>query len=235
MTPLEELGAAVHPYELPVELAGFWRHVDPAKLPVRLFPELIGPSLALTLYQQNAAVFPAGGPPLLLPVAYESHVFRSVDLETGEVWQWAWDEDAYQLVYRSIAALVEAATHGEPDRPAVLQRIDRQVDAWPAAWLAASGIDLRDREPRGATHSIARLVRTSPGTVPGPVRIAGTVVRLAGAGADLYAAIDDGSGTLEVRCPAGVSPWLPVHRARFELDITLEGDTATATVVRPLD
>jgi hypothetical protein len=32
-----------------------------------------------------------------------------------------------------------------------------------------------------------------------------------------------------------VSPWPPVHRARFELDVTLEGDAATATAVRPLD
>ena len=125
MTPLEELVAAIHPYRLPPELARFWRRVDPAKLPLRLFPELIGPSLALTLYRENATVFPLGGPPLLLPVAYESHVFRSVDLETGEVWQWAWDEDAYELVDPRIAALVEAATHGEPERRSAGWRIDR--------------------------------------------------------------------------------------------------------------
>jgi hypothetical protein len=60
-------------------------------------------------------------------------------------------------------------------------------------------------------------------------------VRLAGVGSEYYAVVDDGTGTLEVRCPAGVSPWTPVHRRRFELDLTLDDNGATATAVRPLD
>jgi hypothetical protein len=231
---LDELVAAIAPYRLPPELARFWQSADPPKLRTRLFPELIGPELALTLHRENIAAFPLGGPPLLLPVAYESHVFRSVDLGTGEVWQWAWDEDAYELVYPSVADLVDAARRGEPERPSG-RRIERHVDAWPVAWLEASGIDLRDREPRGATHTIDSLLRTRPGTVPGQVRIAGVVVQLAGVGFDMYPVVDDGTGQLPVRVPAGTSPWLPVHGRRFELDVTLGEDGAVANAVRPLD
>lgn len=229
MTELEELAAAIEPYRLPPELERFWQGHE---LP-QFYPELIGPSLALTLYRQNVAEFPHCGPPLLLPVAYESHVFLSVDLETGEVWRWALDEDAYQLVYPTFAELLDAVARGRPGAP--MRRVDRHVDAWPPAWLAAGGIDLRDREPRGATHTIASLIGTRPGTVPGPVRIAGEVVRLAGAGGDYYAVVDDGTGTLDVRCPAGASAWTPVHRRRFELDVTLDENGATATAVRPLE
>jgi len=231
VTELEELAAAIDPYRLPPELERFWQG---GELP-QFWPELIGPSLAFTLYRQNVAAFPHCGPPNLLPVAYESHVFLSVDLETGEVWRWALDEDAYELVQPSFAALLEAVAGGEREPGAVLRRIDRNVDGWPQAWHAASGIDVHDREPRGATHTIDSLTGTRPGTVPGPVRIAGEVVRLAGAGGDYYAVVDDGTGSLEVRCPTGVSPWMPVHRRRFEIDLTLDDTGATATAVRPLD
>jgi hypothetical protein len=234
VTALDELAAAIRPYRLPPELERFWQQVDAARLGTEFFPELIAPSLALAVHRENLAAFPHCGPAVLLPVAYESQVFLSVDLETGEVWRWAFDEDEYQLVYPTVGALVEAAAAGESGPGDVLRRIGREVDAWPAAWLAASGVDLRDREPRGATHAIASLVGTAPATVPGPVRITGTIVRLAGVGFDYYAVVDDGSGTLEVHCPAG-SPWLPVHGRRFELEVTLVGGAATATAVRPLD
>ena len=39
-----------------------------------------------------------------------------------------------------------------------LRAIPADLGSWPAHWLAASGIDLRDRVPLGATHTIAELV-----------------------------------------------------------------------------
>ena len=39
-----------------------------------------------------------------------------------------------------------------------LRAIPPALESWPAHWLAASGVDLRDRVPLGATHSIAELV-----------------------------------------------------------------------------
>jgi hypothetical protein len=100
--------------------------------------------------------------------------------------------------------------------------IPMALESWPAHWLAACGIDLRDREPRGATHTIAELVAAArDGRVTG--RIHGEVVRLVGIGNDARIVVDDGISALDVWCPAGASVWGPVHRRRFELEVTLDG------------
>jgi hypothetical protein len=104
-----------------------------------------------------------------------------------------------------------------------LRSIPEQLHRWPAHWLAASGIDLRDREPLGATHTIADLV--SAAGMGGPVtgRFHGEVTRLAGSGAGALVVVDDGMSTVDVWCPAGTSPWGPVHRTRFEFEVTIDG------------
>jgi hypothetical protein len=103
-----------------------------------------------------------------------------------------------------------------------LREIPTALESWPAHWLAASGIDLRERRPLGATHTIAELV-TAANDGPATGRIHAEVVRLVGSGAGTLVVVDDGSGTLDVWCPAGTSPWGPVHRSRFELEVTVEG------------
>ena len=61
-----------------------------------------------------------------------------------------------------------------------LRAIPAALGSWPAHWLTASGIELRDREPLGATHSIAELVAAAAdGRVA--ARIHGEVIRLDGA------------------------------------------------------
>ena len=88
--------------------------------------------------------------------------------------------------------------------------IPSSLEAWPAHWLEASGVDLAGREPRGTTHTIDELVdAASDGPVSG--RIAGTVVRLVGIGRDTVALVDDGTRAVDVWCPAGTSVWGPVH------------------------
>ena len=103
-----------------------------------------------------------------------------------------------------------------------LHAIPRELGSWPAHWLAASGIDLRDREPLGATHSIAELVAAA---AVGPVtgRVHGEVIRLVGSGDGALVVVDDGTASLDVWCPGGTSPWGPVHRRRFELEVTADG------------
>ena len=103
-----------------------------------------------------------------------------------------------------------------------VRAIPSALESWPAHWLAACGVDLRDREPLGATHAIAELVDAADA---GPVtgRIHAEVVRLVGSAAGALIVVDDGSGALDVWCPAGTSPWGPVHRLRFELEVTVEG------------
>ena len=107
--------------------------------------------------------------------------------------------------------------------------ISDRLEDWPEHWLEASRIDLRSREPLGATHTIDELVTAA---AAGPVtgRIAGTVTRLVGIGRDAVVLVDDGTRPVDIWCPAGTSPWGPVHRGRFEFEVTLEGP-----VPAPLD
>jgi hypothetical protein len=103
-----------------------------------------------------------------------------------------------------------------------LPTIPVELESWPAHWLLASGIDLRDREPFGATHTIAELVAAADeGRATG--RIHGQVTSLFGSGAGSLIVVDDGTTALEVWCPAGTSPWGPIHKTRFELEVTIDG------------
>lgn len=103
-----------------------------------------------------------------------------------------------------------------------LRAIPRELESWPTHWLVASGIDLRDREPLGATHTIAALVAAAgEGRVTG--RIHGEVIRLIGTADETLVVVDDGTSAIDVACPAGTSHWGPVHRRRFEFEVTIEG------------
>ncbi len=103
-----------------------------------------------------------------------------------------------------------------------LRAIPHELEAWPTHWLVTSGIDLGDREPLGATHTIAELVAAAgDGMVTG--RIHGEVIRLIGTAHETLVVVDDGTAVIDVSCPAGTSPWGPVHRRRFEFEVTIEG------------
>jgi hypothetical protein len=186
----------------------------------------------------------------------------------GTVIRWAWDDAAFEISYRSLSALLATFAElvvEERDAAYILETTEREkqlarlvaagghplygdlreipgeLESWPIHWLAACGIDLRDREPRGATHTIAELVvAAAEGPVTG--RIRGTVMRLVGIGSDVLVVVDDGTRPLDVWCPSGTSPWGPVHGRRFELEVTIDGGasatqstTAVASDIRPLD
>jgi hypothetical protein len=103
-----------------------------------------------------------------------------------------------------------------------LRAIPRELESWPAHWLVTCGIDLADREPLGATHTIAELVAVADeGRVTG--RIHGEVIRLTGWADETLVVVDDGTRAIDVACAAGTSHWGPVHRRRFEFEVTIEG------------
>lgn len=116
------------------------------------------------------------------------------------------------------------------------REIPNELMGWPVHWLESAGIDLSDRQPLGATHTIAAAVSKAPAGASG-VRIAGTVAHLVGSNAGTLVLVEDPTGQLEVWCPAGVSPWGPVMGGSFEFAVTVESDppAAVATDVRPLD
>jgi hypothetical protein len=264
---LDDVDAAVAPYELPPDVRRFWELVDPSSLAVRTFPDLLAPAAALKLRQAEVedagAGFPPGRPPHLFTIAYASHVSLSVELAGawgpgGTIFRWDYTEPGFRVEYRTLADLLEvltelvsedAAEHNGgfvflPDGADEAKRLERlrragphalygdateisgRLEDWPEHWLEAGRIDLRSRVPLGATHTIDELVLAA---AAGPVtgRIAGTVIRLVGIGRDAVVLVDDGTRPVDVWCPAGTSPWGPVHKGRFEFEVTLEGPVPT--------
>jgi hypothetical protein len=100
------------------------------------------------------------------------------------------------------------------------REVSHDLYAWPAHWLAAAGVDLASRVPRGATHTIAELVEAAlSGEVVG--RVVGAVVWVGGSSDGVLAVVDDGTTQLDVWCPAGTSPWGPSMSERFEFEVTM--------------
>jgi hypothetical protein len=203
------------------------------------------------------------GPPLLFPFAVAGETRWSVELRSGpEPAGTLYSHgDAIEVEYPSVTDLVDTFAeliergefeHGPeghllladpPERRARDERLQRaggrsavSIDpaGWPEHWLRSAGIDVRDREPLGATHTIAELL-SAAADEPADGRIAGRVARLTHLEAGALVLVDDGTAALEVWCPADVSPWGPINGRRFELAVRLEEPPAHATAVRPLD
>ena len=147
------------------------------------------------------------------------------------------DTGAYERVAEGRIVLADAA-----ERRARAARLDARPleitndpSGWPEHWLDSAGLDLADRAPLGATHTIAELLRAG---AEGPVegRIAATVVRLVSPGDGYLVLVDDGSDAIDVWCPVDAMRWGLSHGRRYELAVRLEpAATARASAVRPLD
>ena len=114
----------------------------------------------------------------------------------------------------------------------------REVSAdhagWPAHWLAAAGIDLASRIPRGATHTIAQAVEAAKKREI-VARVVGKVVWVGGSSDGVLAVVDDGTTQLDVWCPAGTSPWAPSMSDRFEFEVAMrEAAPPSELGTRPL-
>ena len=99
---------------------------------------------------------------------------------------------------------------------ATCARSRSELEAWPTHWLATSGIDLRDREPLGATHTIAELVAAAgEGRVTG--RIHGEVIRLIGTAQETLVVVDDGTSGHRRLVPGGNEPLGAGPQAAFRV------------------
>jgi hypothetical protein len=99
--------------------------------------------------------------------------------------------------------------------------IDDDVRAWPERWLLADGLTAEMRTPRGATTTVAALLRDSADGKAASGTIRATVSRLVGSGAGRRVDVDDGTGVLDVWCPVEVCAFGPVIEREFELDVIL--------------
>jgi hypothetical protein len=111
--------------------------------------------------------------------------------------------------------------------------IDEDVRVWPEHWLAANGLTAELRSPRGASTTVATLLR---GAAAGSVMtgtIRATVTSLAGSGEGSRVAVDDGTGVLDLWCPAAVCTYGPVLRREFEFDVVVQPNPSSPPDWRP--
>lgn len=115
--------------------------------------------------------------------------------------------------------------------PVYKERLELPEDVrlWPEHWVRASGLD-DVRELRGATTTIAQLLaavaegRDTRGTIHAHV------VGLSGTAAGSRATIDDGTGRIDVWCPAAVCGYGPIMNREFEFDLAARPGTAPPTI-----
>lgn len=109
---LGDVRAAVAPLRLPREAERLWSRVDLTRLPTDLLlvPGPMPPqeSLRVWLVNEGSRIYPRP----LLPLAYESHHFASVELEDdsghgGVVVAWSYGGGQYDVQFASVADYVE--------------------------------------------------------------------------------------------------------------------------------
>ncbi|MBO9553176.1 hypothetical protein [Cellulomonas sp.] len=101
------------------------------------------------------------------------------------------------------------------------RELDEGVRSWPEHWLLADGLTPETRRLRGATSTIADLLRRAAAGDAPVATVRALVTSLAGSGAGSRVAIDDGTGVLDVWCPAAVCAYGPSIRSEFEFDVVV--------------
>jgi hypothetical protein len=113
-----------------------------------------------------------------------------------------------------------------------VREIDEDVRQWPERWLASNGLTTQLRALRGASTTVAELLRgAARGVMTGTIRA--RVTELAGAGAGSRIAVDDGTGILDVWCPVAVCTYGPVIGREFEFDVVVQPNPGAAPNWRP--
>lgn len=102
------------------------------------------------------------------------------------------------------------------------REIDEDVRQWPEHWLASSGLTGEARTPRGATTTVAQLLRGAAAGTAMSGTIRALVTSLAGTAEGRRIEVDDGTGVLDVWCPAAVSTYGPSVERRFEFDVVVQ-------------
>lgn len=106
------------------------------------------------------------------------------------------------------------------------REIDEDVRHWPAHWLASNGLNAETSSPRGASSTVADLLfgAAAGSAVSGTIQA--RVTSLAGSGAGCRVAVDDGTGVLDLWCPAAVCTYGPGIRREFEFDVVVQPNSA---------
>jgi len=92
---------------------------------------------------------------------------------------------------------------------------------WPLHWRAANGLTSETQSPRGATTTVAQLLRDAATGQVATGTIRGTVTGLVMGGGGTRVDVADTTGTLDVWCPSAVCSYGPVISREFEFDVSV--------------
>jgi hypothetical protein len=233
---LAQLAAAIAPLRLPADLVAFWRAVDPDTLAVAPCPRPAGPELALRLWREHLA----GQVALhrFLPWCYESHDFMLVELDGADgpgngCFSWAGGPSPVVRAFSSVTAYVdllatmlELREFTHHPQLGVLEFDPARCWADAQAVRLASGDRARTRaradQPRPGLTTVAALrASAAAGETPSGL-IRARVLSLSGSASGSRIQVSDGTGSLDVWCPASLCANGPVVDRRFEFDVTLQ-------------
>jgi hypothetical protein len=232
---LEEISRTIAPLRLPEDLVALWRAVDPDTLAVGPSPRPAGPELSLRLWREHLAHRPNLA--RLFPWCYQSRDFMLVELDgpgrTGSgCYSWTFGSAPVVRTFTSVAAYVDLLATmielGEFTYHSQLGVLEFDPDRrWSDAQLVRLASDRcppssgRSEPPSSPATTVAALREASArGESPSGV-VCARVLSLSGSASGARIQVTDGTGSLDVWCPASLCNHGPVIEHRYEFDLTL--------------
>jgi hypothetical protein len=230
---LAQIVDAVAPWRLPADLLSLWRSIDPDSLAVAPCPRPAGPALALRLWRSHLS--PDWGLESYFPWCYESHDFMLVELDEpdharGDCFRWAGGSGPVVRAFASVAAYVDLLATMVELREFVHHTELGVIEfdpgrRWPdaqAVRLAAGQQPQADQLlPTELTTVAQLLARAESGESPsGAIRA--RVVGLSGSASGQRIEVTDGTGRLDVWCPASLCAGGPLIDRMFEFRVTVQ-------------
>lgn len=236
---LDQIARSVAPLRLPADLVTFWRMVDPDLIAVAPCPRPAGPALSLRLWQRHCAPDPTLA--AYFPWCYDSHEFGLVGLgkplaDSGGCFGWAGAGSPVVRTFPSVAAYLDLLATMIELGEFVHHPELGVLEFDPARrWTDAQAVRLASADRGPATpcpHSvttIAALLREAEAGASPSGRIQATVAAVAGSASGQRIEVTDGTGRLDLWCPASLCAAGPTIERSFEFHVTVQPGVARVT------
>jgi hypothetical protein len=230
---LDQIAIAIAPLRLPADLVTLWRSVEPDTLTVAPCPRPAGPELSLRLWREHFADRPDLA--RFFPWCYESHDFMLVELDRpagpgSGCFSWTAGGAPIVRTFTSVAAYVDLwATMIELREFTYHPQLGVLEFDPERRWSDAQLVRLAsDRTAHGRSSNAAPILTTvadlraaaARGESPSGV-VRARVLSLSGSASGARIQVTDGTGRLDMWCPASLCGNGPVIDRRYEFDVTL--------------